>query len=427
MFGALICLGVALNSNFALTLTIGLTILVYLLKGWEGGITIPLLTLDSFSLFLILLSVFVTWMILLRANNRATQNNILLRALSLILLTILILAFRVTRTILFYFLFEGILIPISLIVLGWGTQPERLLATLYLLFYTITRSLPLLGIILLSGITRFREFSLWELPTYSKRVFTFLVMLPFLVKAPAFMVHLWLPKTHVEAPVFGRIVLAGVLLKVGLYGLLKLSRRIDLRVVSCVCAIRLSGSLIITLVAVRQVDVKSLIAYSRVVHIALAILVVPGLVTRAPNAALMILIGHGVCRSGLFYSCTLNYRFYKTRSLVIRQGLIRVVPSLSLIWACLLLMNLRAPPRLTLLSEVLMRHVTLIFHPALFIFIAGCIVGVLVYNLHLFTCYYHGAPINLLPYTRVSVCSLTVSWAQGIWWILGPLIFIVFE
>ena len=60
MFGALICLGVALNSNFALTLTIGLTILVYLLKGWEGGITIPLLTLDSFSLFLILLSVFVT-------------------------------------------------------------------------------------------------------------------------------------------------------------------------------------------------------------------------------------------------------------------------------------------------------------------------------------------------------------------------------
>lgn len=156
-------------------------------------------------------------------------------------------------------------------------------------------------------------------------------MLPFLVKAPAFMVHLWLPKTHVEAPVFGRIVLAGVLLKVGLYGLLKLSRRIDLRVVSCVCAIRLSGSLIITLVAVRQVDVKSLIAYSRVVHIALAILVVPGLVTRAPNAALMILIGHGVCRSGLFYSCTLNYRFYKTRSLVIRQGLIRVVPSLSLI------------------------------------------------------------------------------------------------
>jgi NADH-ubiquinone oxidoreductase chain 4 len=142
-----------------------------------------------------------------------------LASLIVLLAVVLIFIFGVEGVFVFYLLFEFRLIPIALIILGWGLQPERLRASLYMLFYTIRSSLPFLVVLLSSGLPTFNDLELTTVASATNSLIRAVLLRPFLVKTPMFLVHLWLPKAHVEAPVYGSIVLAGLLLKIGGYGI----------------------------------------------------------------------------------------------------------------------------------------------------------------------------------------------------------------
>ena len=142
------------------------------------------------------------------------------------------------------------------------------------------------------------------------------MLIPFLVKLPAYGLHSWLPKAHVEAPAYGSIILAAVLLKVGVYGAYRIRRRLRLEFILISGLLLLAGGVICSFVVLSQTDLKALIAYSRVIHIA-SILGLTLVTSRVGLlGGLIIRLAHGIASAGLFYCVTLQYQQVGSRSIL---------------------------------------------------------------------------------------------------------------
>ena len=310
-----------------------------------------------------------------------------------LLISIVILFFYVDRFVIFYIMFEFSLIPTVYLLLKWGYQPERLQAGLYFVMYTICGSLPLLICIvyLRSSFCLYSLFFFFPFCDFYffSYLFLFSSVFAFLVKVPVWGVHLWLPKAHVEAPVRGSMILAGVLLKLGGYGLFvvfPLCLVFYSSVFSFLLSVNLWGVVVVGLVCLCSVDIKRIIAYSSVIHIGMVVVGIFRGRVIGYLGAVYIIIAHGFSSPGIFSLINFNYEVTGTRRVCIQKGLGSFYPVISLFWFVLLCCNMSAPPSLNLVAEVFIcvRMLKLGFY--LFFFVLLLTFFSATYNIYLYSC-----------------------------------------
>ena len=276
------------------------------------------------------------------------------------LLIVLLMFFYINKLLVFYVAFELSILPIFLIILGWGYQSERLSARLRIIFYTLRASMPFLTLLVFSqqlfSITYIENFFALNRENNGplSRLFIIFFLLAFAVKLPIFGVHLWLPKAHVEAPVLGSMILAAILLKLGSYGLwLFFQITFSLSLVNIWISISLTGAILVRLLCLRLRDIKIIIAYSSVRHIGMLMAALSLNNFSGALGSIRMILAHGATSSAIFLMAFFMYQTNHSRSLLLTKGILGWRVSLPLLWFLVLVSNMAAPPTFNLLAELL--------------------------------------------------------------------------
>nr|ALJ93735.1 NADH dehydrogenase subunit 4 [Foenatopus ruficollis] len=315
----------------------------------------------------------------------------------------LILCFSVMNMFVFYFFFEVSLIFTLILLMGWGYQPERIQASLYMLFYTLFGSLPLLFMIMYmyKYYNSMDFYMLLNKINYSNFFIFIFIMISFLIKLPMFLFHLWLPKAHVESPISGSMILAGIMLKLGGYGIIRFMMFMLINMKKFgyfMFTICLFGGIYLSLVCLRQIDMKMLVAYSSVVHMGMMLMGVISMSYIGLMGGYYMMISHGLCSSGMFCLVNFLYERFLSRSILVNKGMVNFFPSMTLWWFLLCMSNMSAPPSMNLFSEVLLIISILMWNSNLLVLLIMMCFFSSLYSLYIYSFSQHGKLMNSYIY-----------------------------
>jgi NADH-quinone oxidoreductase subunit M len=298
--------------------------------GWRLGI-------DGISLMLIMLSVFLM-PICIGASWRAITERVgLYMAAFLLMETLMIGVFTAQDLMLFYIMFEAGLIPMYLIIGIWGGK-DRIYASYKFFLYTLLGSvfmlLAMLWMIQKAGTAFIPHLLIYDFPVDAQTILWLAFFASFAVKMPMWPVHTWLPDAHVQAPTAGSVILAGVLLKMGGYGFLRFSLPMfpeaSAQLLWLILGLSMVAVVYTSLVALVQDDMKKLIAYSSVAHMAI---VTVGLFTfnqQGIEGAIIVMLSHGLVSGALFLCVGVIYDRLHTREISRYGGLSINMPKYAL-------------------------------------------------------------------------------------------------
>lgn len=321
---------------------------------------------------------------------------------------LLVGVFTSLNILLFYILFEIILIPMFLIIGIWGSRKEKERAAYYFFFYTLVGSLlMLLAIFAIYDTLGTLDYQLLLSSDIPKNL-QFWAFLGFFaslaVKVPKIPFHVWLPQAHVEAPVAGSVLLAGILLKLGGYGFIRFSWNLfpDASNYFAPIIIVLSSVAIIyaSLSTCRQTDAKRLVAYSSVAHMGIVTIAIFSKSVEGIIAAILLMVAHGLISSGLFILVTNLYDRFHTRLIRYYRGITFSMPLYSTILFIFILANIAFPISLNFVAEFLSILAAIQFS---WIVIAPMLAGVVLsasYSLLFYNKISFGIPSRFLLFAR---------------------------
>jgi proton-translocating NADH-quinone oxidoreductase chain M len=316
--------------------------------------------IDGISLHFILLTTFL-FPICILASWGSIHTRLFLTCF-LIIEILLVLVFTVIDLLWFYIFFESILIPIFLIIGFFGTRIRKIRAAYFFFIYTLVGSLFILGSILyiysVAGTSIYSSLCHYSFTLTEEKFLWLGFFLSFAVKVPIVPFHIWLPEAHVEAPTPGSAILAGILLKLGTYGFIRYSIPLfphaSVYFTPFVFTLGVIGIFYTSLTAIRQTDLKRIIAYTSVAHINLVVLGIFSITSTGIHGCLIQSLSHGFVSAALFLLIGTLYDRYHTRLFLHYGGLIHVIPIFGLFLILFTVANIAIPGTSSFVGEFLL-------------------------------------------------------------------------
>jgi NADH-quinone oxidoreductase subunit M len=312
--------------------------------------------LDGYNILLVMLTAFLGPLVVASAFSAIRQQQKLFYAMVFLLQFTMLGTFVAQDLFVFYLFWEAMLIPLFLIIGIWGGE-RRIYATLKFVLYTAFGSILMLAAVIYlvyslnttTGITSFAFADLYRaqlsLPVQTVLLAAF--ALSFAIKVPMVPLHTWLPDAHVEAPTAGSVILAGVLLKMGTYGFMKLAFPLfpdaTRMLAPAIATFAVISILYGACLALVQTDIKKIIAYSSISHLGYVMLGLISLNLLGIQGALIQMVSHGVVAAGLFLMVGMIYERCHTRELAAYGGLAKILPVYSVFFAILTLAAIGLP------------------------------------------------------------------------------------
>lgn len=319
------------------------------------------LGIDGISLFFVILTTLLITICVLASWSSIHKNVKEYFICFLLMEAFLVIIFSSLDLILFYVFFESVLIPMFLIIGIWGSRTRKVKAAFQFFLFTLVGSLFMLlgifGILFEVGTLDFQILNTISF-TVERQLFLWIAFfLSFSVKIPMVPVHIWLPEAHVEAPTAGSVILAGILLKLGSYGFLRFSLNLfpyaSLYFTPLIFVLSILAIFYTSCITLRQVDLKKIIAYSSIAHMAFVTIGIFSSNFYGIQGSLIIMISHGFVSSALFLCIGVLYDRHHTRLLKYYSGLSQVMPLFSSLFCFFSLANLGFPGLSSFIGEFL--------------------------------------------------------------------------